>query len=342
MSAAISPLTTTPPPEPGPAKSTFRIAGGRTGVLLIHGLCGTPTEMRFVAIGLARAGYTVHCPTLAGHGGTRADIVTTTWHDWLRSAEAALEELRRECDTVIIGGLCLGSIIALHLAASHPEKVQGVALFSPTLWVNGWAMPWYSRLFSLVRSRRIANLMQFPDAESLGIKCQRVRDFVRSALAASDGSALGTVGTPGAMLYEHRRLVSAVKKRIGKIRQPALIIHSREDDYANLKNATYLQTALHNVSELLVLDDSYHMVTLDRQRHLVVEKTQGFVARIAADQTADSAERSQLLCPSKPLSEMKRDGSKTRNNRCADAPANTSRPRTGHIELEGARAIRLA
>lgn len=299
MSAAISPLTTTPPPETGPAKTTFRIAGGRTGVLLIHGLCGTPAEMRFVAMGLARAGYTVHCPTLAGHGGTRADIVATTWHDWLRSAESALEELRQECDTVIVGGLCLGSIVALHLAASHPDKVQGIALFSPTLWVNGWAMPWYSRLFSLVRSRRIANWMQFPDADSLGIKCPRVRDFVRAALAASDGSALGTVGTPGAMLYEHRRLVSAMKKRIGEIHQPALIVHSREDDYANLKNATYLQTALQGAAELLVLDDSYHMVTLDRQRHLVVEKTQAFVARILADRASDAAERKPTPLPTK-------------------------------------------
>lgn len=289
MSAAISPITA-PSNQTGPAETTYRIPGGRTGVLLIHGLCGTPAEMRFVALGLARAGYTVHCPTLAGHGGTRADIVATTCQDWLRSAEAALEELRQECDTVIVGGLCLGSIVALHLAANHPEKVQGIALFSPTLWVNGWAMPWYSRLFSLVRSRRIANWMQFPDAESLGIKCPRVRDFVRAALAASDGSTLGIVGTPGAMLYEHRRLVSAIKNRIGKIRQPALIIHSREDDYASLKNATYLQAGLQSAAELLVLDDSYHMVTLDRQRHLVVEKARAFVARII-DQAVDAAEK---------------------------------------------------
>ncbi|WP_414464509.1 alpha/beta hydrolase [Hyphomicrobium sp. DY-1] len=299
MSAAISPLTTTPLHETTPTKTTFRIAGGRTGVLLIHGLCGTPAEMRFVALGLARAGYTVHCPTLAGHGGTRADIVATTWRDWLRSAESALEELRRECETVIVGGLCLGSIIALHLAADHPEKVQGVALFSPTFRVNGWAMPWYSRLFSLVRSRRIASMMQFPDAESLGIKCPRVRDFVRAALAASDGSALGTIGTPGAALYEHRRLVSAVKKRIGKICQPALIVHSREDDYADLKNATYLQAALHGAPELLVLDDSYHMVTLDRQRHIVVEKTRAFIARIIADQAAVAGESNSVPLPTK-------------------------------------------
>lgn len=299
MPAAISTLTTPLANEGGQNKTTFRIAGGKTGVLLIHGLCGTPAEMRFVAMGLARAGYTVHCPTLAGHGGTRADIVATTWQDWYRSAALALEELRQECETVIVGGLCLGSIIALHLAADNPQNVQGVALFSPTLWINGWAMPWYSRLFSLVRSRRIANLMQFPDAPSLGIKCSRVRDFVRTALAASDGSGLGTVGTPGAMVYEHRRLVSAIKKQLGKIRQPTLIVHAREDDYANLDNATYLQEKLASATELLILDDSYHMVTLDKQRHVVIENTRTFIERVTTTKNVDDSKEGAMSLPFK-------------------------------------------
>jgi carboxylesterase len=280
MSAQIATLTTATAAQQLPNSTTFRIAGGKTGVLLIHGLCGTPAEMRFVAMGLARAGYTVHCPTLAGHGGSRRDIVKTTWQDWYRSAEVALDELRQECDTVIVGGLCMGSIIGLHLAANQPEKVQGIALFSPTLWINGWAMPWYTKLFSLVRTRWVANMMQFPDAESLGIKCPRVRDFVRAALAASDGSDLGTAGTPGGMVLEHRRLVAAAKKILGKIRQPALIVHSREDDYANLNNATYLEAKLPSAVDLVVLEDSYHMVTLDKQRHVVVERTRAFIEAI--------------------------------------------------------------
>lgn len=290
MSADITKLTNA-------SNKTFRIAGGKTGVLLIHGLCGTPAEMRFVAMGLARAGYTVHCPTLAGHGGSRADIVGTTWQDWYRSAEAALDELRQECDTVIVGGLCLGSLIGLHLAAKNPEKVQGVALFSPTIWIDGWAMPRYTKLFSLVQSRWIASLMQFPDAESLGIKCPRVREFVRAALACSDGSDLGTAGTPGAMVLEHRRLASAAKKLLGKICQPTLIIHSREDDYASLDNAVYLQNKLSAPVDMHVLDDSYHMVTLDKQRHVVVEKTCAFIARLAASVKIDVQEASAAHLP---------------------------------------------
>lgn len=295
MSAEITKLTPTSVSPTAAKDTTYRIAGGKVGVLLIHGLCGTPAEMRFVAMGLARAGYTVHCPTLAGHGGTRQDIVSTKWQDWYRSAEAALADIRKECDTVIVGGLCLGSIIGLHLTANNRDKVQGVALFSPTLWVNGWAMPWYTKFFSLVRSRWIANLMEFPDAASLGIKCPRVREFVRAALAASGGSDFGTVGTPGAMLLEHRRLVSAAKKLLGRIDQPTLIVHSRQDDYANLNNATYVQAKLAAPVDLVVLENSYHMVTLDKERHVVVERTRSFVERIAARVSATVAGDAQAV-----------------------------------------------
>jgi carboxylesterase len=297
VTAEITTLNAGAGSETAAKDNTYRIAGGKVGVLLIHGLCGTPAEMRFVAMGLGRAGYTVHCPQLAGHGGTRQDIVKTNWQDWYRSAEAALDEMRKDCDTVIVGGLCLGSIIGLHLAARHPDKVQGIALFSPTLWINGWAMPWYTKLFSLVRGRWMANLMEFPDAESLGIKCPRVREFVRAALAASDGSDLGTVGTPGAMVLEHRRMVAAAKKILDKVQQPTLIIHSRQDDYADLNNATYLRDELTGAEDLVVLEDSYHMVTLDKERHVVVERTRAFIDRVATSIRLASETASMTVIP---------------------------------------------
>ena len=49
---------------------------------------------------------------------------------------------------------------------------------------------------------------------------------------------------------------------------------------ASLKNAQYLQTHLGGLVDTLVLDDSYHMVTLDQQRHIVAERTHRFVSWI--------------------------------------------------------------
>ena len=257
---------------------SLRIAGGKVGVLLLHGLCGTPAEMRFVAMGLARAGYTVHAPQLAGHG----DDNSGRWQDWYLSARRALNEIRKECDTVIVGGLCMGAILGLHLAARNPGKVQGVSLFSPTLWINGWAMPWTMRLFKLVRSRWFANFIHFPDAESLGIKCPRGRQFVKQALE-TEGSDLGRSGVPATMVLEHRRMVDAAKKLMHRVKQPTLIVHSQEDDYAALNNAEYLKGELAGNVDMLLLNDSYHMVTLDKQRQVVVERTRDFVARIVEE-----------------------------------------------------------
>ena len=47
-----------------------RFDRGRTGVLLVHGLGGTPIEMRYVALALSRAGHSVSVPQLAGHCAT--------------------------------------------------------------------------------------------------------------------------------------------------------------------------------------------------------------------------------------------------------------------------------
>lgn len=267
--------------SPGKKDHSYRIAGGRTGVLLMHGLCGTPSEMRYVANGLARAGHTVICPQLAGHCGSIEDLKAATWQDWYESARAALTELRQTCDRVIVGGLSTGAVLSLLLAAEHPEDVHGLALLAPTLWANGWNTPWYTPLFRLVRFKAIANMMNFPDHFPHGIKDDRIRKFFADALFGGDQQNAGLTHTPGGALYEHRRLVSHVQSKIPSIKQPTLILHPREDDVASIDNSWYLQRHLAGPVEVVALTDSYHNVTIDRQRHVVVDRTVAFVRDMA-------------------------------------------------------------
>jgi carboxylesterase len=256
-----------------------RTKSGKVGVLLIHGLCGSPSEIRFVANGLTREGYTVHCPHLAGHGGTEADLMATTWQDWLESAEMGLDELRRTCEKVVVGGLSTGAVLSLMLAARHPDKVDAVSLYSPALWLSGRRVPWYVPLFRLIDSKWLANLFRLPVPIHVGIKDQRIRDFIRSTMASDKSAA--PVSTPGGAVLERRRLAKAVTKLLDRIAQPVLIMHAREDDYAGLDNAAYLQRNLAGPVDMVVLDDCYHMVTVDRQRHVVLDRTTKFVAKIA-------------------------------------------------------------
>ncbi len=260
----------------------YKLAGGNTGVLLIHGLGGTPIEMRYIALGLARAGHTVHVPQLAGHCGTPEDIMRSTWRDWTASVDAALDELRTHCDTVIVGGLSAGSVLALEIAARRPKDVQGIALYAPTLWLNGWSVPWYAPFFRLVYTKWVANRIPFIEREPFGIKDRRLREIVAQALSSGDSSQAGLYCTPGGTILELRRLVNRLMPKFKMITQPALIMHPRDDDRADIDNAFHLQRHLGGMVHMTVLDDCYHIITVDRQRDVVVERTAEFASWLMA------------------------------------------------------------
>jgi carboxylesterase len=259
---------------------SIRLSGGRLGFLLIHGLGGTPMELRYVAQGLARAGHTVHVPQLAGHCGTARDLRATRWADWYASVEQEHDRLLARCDTIVVGGLSVGAILAVHHAARHPDGVSALALYAPSLWLDGWGVPWYAPLFSLVTMKWCANCFAFAERHPWGVKDTRLRALIAQAITSGDSSRAGIAALPGSMMLELRWLVQRVKKEIAQVRQPALIVHPREDDRASLRNLHYLQGSLGGLTETVVLNDSYHLVTLDRQRQIVVGRTLEFASRL--------------------------------------------------------------
>jgi carboxylesterase len=260
-----------------PDRSLF-LQGGRVGILLIHGLGGTPVELRFIAQGLARAGHTVYCCQLAGHCGTPEELRRSTWREWYASVEAAHDRLAEQCDVILAGGLSMGGILALHLAQNRPESVHGLLLFAPTLKLDGWSMPWHSVLLQYVRPLPIRLEIELTERDPYGLKDERVRRIVVDSMQSGDAGAAGVFSTPMRSFAHFNALVAEVKPRLGQVRQPALIVHPREDDIASLKNAQYLQANLGGLVDTLVLDNSYHMVTLDQQRHIVAERAASFVS----------------------------------------------------------------
>ena len=252
--------------------------GGRVGVLLIHGLGGTPVELKFVAQALNRIGHTVYCPLLVGHGGTGELLNTTTWTDWYKSVEEAHDTLKERSDVIIVGGLSAGVLLALHLAAERPREVHGTLLFSPTFWPDGWAIPRYFALFKLVRHKWFANLINLRECAPYGIKDERIRQVVLNSLQSEGRPMKDIFGRKGGTVLEFRWLAKTVEKELGQIKQPALIFHPRFDDQSDISNSMLLQRKLGGLAEVVVLNDSYHMVTLDRQRADVADRSVTFCA----------------------------------------------------------------
>ena len=67
----------------------------------------------------------------------------------MATAEAALERLREQCSTVFVGGLSMGALLALKLAADHPSKIDGVATLSATFFYDGWNVPRFKQRYLL-------------------------------------------------------------------------------------------------------------------------------------------------------------------------------------------------
>jgi carboxylesterase len=264
---------------------SFRLAGGKMGFLLIHGLGGTPREMRYIAQGLARAGHTVHVPQLVGHCGSVEDLKDTGWVDWYETVENEHRRMRNTCDAVVVGGLSMGAGLALHHAAQHPRDVSALALYAPSLWLDGWGLPWYTSFFSVITQKWLADSIRFAERDPWGIKDPRVRALVAQAITSGDSSQAGIAALPGALMLELRGLVRQVRREIRQVNQPALIVHPRNDDRASLRNLNFLQSNLAGPMHTLVLDDSYHVVTLDRQRQLVLDRTLALVSLLQQKKT---------------------------------------------------------
>ena len=264
--------------------SHFKLAGGRSGVLLIHGLTGTPTEMRFVGNGLNRAGFTVHGMQLAGHCGDEADLLATGWRDWYASVCEAADDIRAQVDRLFVAGLSMGALLALMLASDRPGDVDGLGLFGTTFFYDGWTIPPIARLsFLLPLATRlgIGRKRTFFESYPYGIKDDRLRERIAGSMLAGDSAAAGLPGNPWRSLAELQRLATRVRGRLHRVRAPCLIAHALHDDVASLRNARIVQRGVRGSVELLLLENSYHMITVDQERGKLIQRSGAFFTEIA-------------------------------------------------------------
>jgi carboxylesterase len=261
---------------------------GNAGVLLVHGITGSPSEMKPLVRKLAAQGFSVSCPQLAGHCSTLAELKQTRWTDWYHSLERAMENLAGHCDTIFVSGLSMGALLALKLAANHPDRVQGVATLSATFFYDGWNVPTLRQryLLPLAIYTPLRFIWSYHEPSPYGIKDDRLRSMI-AAVYQSDTVSLpekyGYSEFPGVTIRETFRLIKAVKRELATIVSPLLIVHSTEDDMASLKNAHFLASSVSSADvDTFYVDDTYHVLTLDKRKDDVAARVAEFFLRLGA------------------------------------------------------------
>ena len=78
-------------------------------------------------------------------------------------------------------------------------------------------------------------------------------------------------------------MMAEVRTHLEQINCPLLIMHAREDEITSLRSVDELFESLRlKDKELAVLENSYHMITIDNDRHQVARLLEQFVRKVSA------------------------------------------------------------
>jgi carboxylesterase len=249
-----------PPVMPG-AEPSFA-EGNRVGILVVHGFTGTPYEMRFLAEGLAAAGFTVALPRLVGHGTTPADLAAATASDWTADIVAAIRWLQQRCDALFMTGLSMGGTLTLWAAGQFPDLLRGIIPINSAIYLHA------------------------PDAGALAF-APDVPAYLPKGEGGGSTRAEGVFNisysvTPAASLKHLFALMKVTEEMLPRVTCPTLLITSRTDYTVPPANAEYIRSRIGAAEkEILWLENSYHVATLDHDKERILQAIVSFIRRHA-------------------------------------------------------------
>ncbi len=225
-------------------------AAGRTGVLLVHGITGTPMSVRPWGEHLAAEGFVVRGPLLPGHGTSWQDCNATTYDQWTGAVEAAFDVLLAECDRVFVGGLSMGGTLATRLAEARPDDVAGLMLVNPAL------------------------LTQRLDAKLLPLLARLTPAWmpIGSDIKKAGVTELSYSRLPTRAVLQLRKLWAATRADLHRVTAPVLVFHSAVDHVVEPVNTQVLLAGISSPDTTdVLLEDSYHVATLDNDAPRIFE-----------------------------------------------------------------------
>jgi carboxylesterase len=262
-------------------------------VLLLHGLTGTPTEFGYIAHFLhKRGGLSVECRRLVNHGQPIAVLARTRWDQLLESARkhfrAARDRARADGVPLAVGGLSLGAILSLLVAAENPDDVAGVMCLSPTLFYDGWNVPWTQRLIGFSDYTPFKYFIYLREQPPYGIKDEvlrrKVAEIYEGAVLGDDSRAseFGYSHFPLRLFCEMRHLIRCCIDSLPRVRAPLLLLQAEHDDATSPRNSRFIHDRVASPrKELVLLQNSYHVITADLERADVASRMMQFCLSLA-------------------------------------------------------------
>jgi carboxylesterase len=246
---------------------------GALGCLLVHGLTGTPAEMMPVAETLA-GHYPLWVTRIAGHATTVRDLASTSWPQWYESACAGADALSATVPRIVVIGLSMGALLAMRLAVERPAAVAGLILLSPAVALTRRLARWFGGPLRLLGAA---------DTRWTLLRAMLARvAFSKTGSDIADpdvrASHPGYRQVPLRALLNLMALQRLAHRDAPRVTQPVLVIHAFQDHTCPVAGAEALYARLGSRQKrLALLGQSFHVVTVDRERQRVLDEITGFV-----------------------------------------------------------------
>jgi carboxylesterase len=226
----------------------IHVRGVRPGaVLVLHGYNDSPQSVAPLANALHDAGWTVAVPLLPGHGRTLQAFARSDAAAWMAAAREHYRALREQHEQVAVCGMSMGGALAFILAAENPDlrAVVGIASY-------------------LHLSRPMEALLVLAPIAAIGARYlsggggKSIHDPVAAAAVISYKRS-----TPK-LLVELTRVTRVAYNALPGVRQPVLMVMSREDNRIPVRSATEAFERLGSQEKTLEwVSGTGHVLTLD-------------------------------------------------------------------------------
>jgi carboxylesterase len=227
-------------------------------VLCLHGLTGTPYEVRPVAEALVARGLRARGPIGAGHEGGPDLLAVTPWEVWLEAARTEFEQLREQHDRVFLVGVSMGGLLSLRLAET--TRVDGLVVIGTPLVLP----PPIPQLLPALRWFR-----RFRDKGPSGIEDPEAR-------ARHPGLARMPLDAVAEMIELQREVIGA----LGEVSAPILAAHGKRDRTARPRDASRIHSEVGSKErELFLLERSGHVATVDYDGPALARAAADFLGR---------------------------------------------------------------
>jgi len=253
-------------------------------VLLLPGLCSTADELLHLQSALRRAGWALSTPHIEGYSfdASRERQEAGRFSDWVARVCEEARRLRERHRTVLLAGISAGASLALAAVARLGDGADGLVLMSTTLRMDGWSARRGRWLLPLALYTPLGRLWRYRERAPYGVKNERVRAWIEQELKLRRISRAGCAAIGVGHLREYDRLRRTVRQHLSHVRCPVLALHARDDEVASLSNIELLARGLtHAPLQTVVLENSYHMISIDNDRRQVAQETIDFARSVA-------------------------------------------------------------